>query len=154
MLTTIRSASSADQKTIRALIRAARLNPFGLHWQNFIVAEQDGRIVGVGQVRPHLRPHGNGCRELASIAVRTAQQQNGIGSQIVRALQSREPGPLYLMCAAPMESYYQRFGFHRCQRVEIPGSLRWKAAIGNFLGNITRPFGPYLAYVLVMKWTG
>ena len=112
------------------------------------MAEQGAQIVGVGQIRPY----GDGCRELASIVVRPALQNSGIGSQIVQTLQDREKGPLYLMCAAPMESYYQRFGFAKCGRVDMPAALRWKAAIGNLLGNITRPFGPYRTLVLVMRW--
>ncbi|MEZ4712212.1 MAG: GNAT family N-acetyltransferase [Caldilineaceae bacterium] len=148
MLTTIRPADSTDQSTIRTIVRAAHLNPIDLQWQNFVVAEQDGQIVGVGQIRPHK----DGCRELASIAVRPEQQRNGVGGQLVRTLQARAAGPLYLMCAAPMANYYWRFGFQRCQPAEMPGSLRWKAAIGNFLGNMNRPFGPYRTHVLVMRW--
>lgn len=150
MLTTIRSANRAEEDTIRSIVRAARLYPLDLPWQNFVVAEQHGQIVGVGQIRPHK----DGCRELASIAVRPEHQRSGVGSQIVHTLLARASGPLYLLCAAPMESYYVRFGFRRCARAEIPGSLRWKVTIGNLLGNLNRPFGPYRTRVLAMKWTG
>ena len=45
--------------------QAAGLNPFSLGWPRFLVAEDGGRVVGVAQIKPH----GDGSRELASLAV-------------------------------------------------------------------------------------
>lgn len=65
MQITIRPAVEADQPVIRAIIRAAFINRTGLDWRRFLLAEDQGRIVGVGQVKPHA----DGSRELASLAV-------------------------------------------------------------------------------------
>ena len=92
-----------------------------LNWPNFVVAKdddwEDGAIVGVGQVKPHR----DGSRELASIAVIPARQGLGIGSAIIETLLAREPGVvLYLTCRAQLEHYYDRFGFHFLVPAEYP----------------------------------
>ena len=57
----IRPATEEDQPTIRRLIKDANLNRMSLHWRNFVVADENGAIVGVGQVKVHR----NYSRELA-----------------------------------------------------------------------------------------
>jgi len=116
----LRRATAADQAAIAALIRAARLNPFNLDWRRFVVAVEDGRVVGTGQVKPH----GDGARELASIAVAPERQGRGIGGAIVATLIALEPPPLYLYCAEYNERYYLRFGFRPLAPAEMPRSLR------------------------------
>ncbi len=105
----IRSATATDQKTIKSIIRAAQINPMDLHWRHFVVAEEDGKILGVGQIKSHR----DGSRELASIAVIPERQREGIGSEIIRALLNGERETLYLMCREELEPYYTRFGFRR-----------------------------------------
>lgn len=118
--TFLRRATAADQAQITALIRAARLNPLSLDWRRFVVADEGGRVVGAGQVKPH----GDGAREVASIAVAPDRQGAGIGSAIVAALIALEPPPLYLYCAEYNEGYYLRFGFRALTPAEMPRSLR------------------------------
>jgi N-acetylglutamate synthase-like GNAT family acetyltransferase len=62
---TIRPATEADQAGILRLIKEVRLPRMNLRWPNFVVAEEDGEVIGMGQVKSH----GDGSRELASIAV-------------------------------------------------------------------------------------
>lgn len=113
----IRPATEEDQPTIRRLIKDANLNRMSLHWRNFVVADEDGAIVGVGQVKVH-RDH---SRELASIAVVPAWQGQGIGSALIERLLARERGiMLHLTCRRELEGYYERFGFRRLKRVEYP----------------------------------
>ena len=113
----IRPGTESDQPTIRRLIKEAHINRMSLHWPNFVVAEEDGEIVGVGQVKAH----GDGSRELASIAVVPARQGQGIGSAIIKTLVEREPGVvLYLTCRRELEGYYERFGFGRLGHAEYP----------------------------------
>jgi N-acetylglutamate synthase-like GNAT family acetyltransferase len=116
----IRAATEADQAAIRAIIRAAQLNPMSLDWPRFLVAEDGGEIVAVGQVKPHS----DGSRELASIAVVPARQRQGLGRQVIRALLAREAGPLYLVCMNHNDSYYQQFGFRRVEAAALPPALR------------------------------
>ena len=125
----LRRATAADQPAIVALIRTAGINPMGLDWRRFIVADQAGRVVGAGQVKTH----GDGAREMASIAVTPDRQGEGIGRAIVATLVSMQPAPLYLYCADHNEGYYWQFGFRTLYPVEMPRSLRRIHRIGNAL---------------------
>ena len=125
----LRRATVGDQAAIAALIRTARLNPLSLDWRRFVVADEDGRVVGAGQVKTH----GDGARELASIAVAPDRQGAGIGGAIVATIIALEPPPLYLYCAEYNESYYLRFGFRALTRAEMPRSLRRIHALANTL---------------------
>jgi N-acetylglutamate synthase-like GNAT family acetyltransferase len=116
----IRAATETDQAAIKAIVRAAQINPMGLNWQRFLVAEQDGQIVGVGQVKPH----GDGSREVASIATIPEQQGKGIATAIIRTLLERESGTLYLMCQRQMAGFYERFGFRRAEASELTTYFR------------------------------
>jgi N-acetylglutamate synthase-like GNAT family acetyltransferase len=126
----IRSATEADQPTIRRLIKAANLNRMSLDWPNFVMAEEDGEIVGLGQIKTH----GDGSRELASIAVVPARQGQGIGGAIIEALLGREPNAvLYLTCRRQLEGFYTRFGFVRLERADYPRYFRRLIPIINFV---------------------
>ena len=131
----IRDATAGDQATIRRMIREANLNPMNLRWQHFIVAEEDGRTVGIGQVKQHR----DGSRELASLAVIPARQGRGIGSALVRELLARHGlGVLHLTCRRQMQAYYERFGFERVPRAEYP---RYFARFLPVFNSIGRLFG-------------
>lgn len=138
----IRDATEADQATIRNLIKEARLNRMSLNWQNFVVADDAGAIVGLGQVKAH----GDGSRELASIAVVPKRQGQGIGSVIIKTLLAREPRVvLYLTCRSVMEGYYERFGFRTLIAAEYPPYFKRLIPIVNTVGRL---FG---IRILVMK---
>ena len=115
----IRPATMADQPTIKAMVRAERLNPLDLDWRRFIVAEDQGHIVGIGQIKPH-----GPLRELASIVVVPKRQHQGIGSRIVTALLAQETAPLYLICDPRREPFYERFGFVPIQVDRMPGYFK------------------------------
>jgi N-acetylglutamate synthase-like GNAT family acetyltransferase len=114
---TIRPATENDQPAIRRLIAEVRLPRMNLQWPNFVVAEEDGEMVGMGQVKSH----GDGSRELASIAVRPKRQAQHIGTAVIKALLAREEGVvLHLSCRRELEGYYERFGFRRVERAAYP----------------------------------
>jgi len=97
------------------------MNRMGLRWPTFVIAEVDGAVVGIGQVKTH----GGGVSELASIAVVPGRQDEGIGSAIIKALLAREPdGVLYLTCRSTLQSYYERFDFRVIEQREYPGYYR------------------------------
>jgi N-acetylglutamate synthase-like GNAT family acetyltransferase len=134
-MTTLHPATEADQHTISAMVRGAGLNPVNLHWVNFWVAEADGRVVGVAQ----LRPHADGSRELASLVVDAAYRRQGIGEQLVRQLLATYHAPIYLFCEEPLGDYYARFGFYRVERRALPPPLARLYAAGRvvtWLGTI------------------
>jgi len=131
---TLRDATVKDQPTIRRIVRAANINPTGLDWPRFIVAEDSGAIVGVGQVKPHR----DGTRELASIAVIPDRQGQGVGTAIIDELLRREHGTVHLTCRSGLQGYYERFGFKRLDTRDFPPYFaRRMPMINTFL----RPFG-------------
>ncbi len=129
----IRPATADDAFAIRAIVRASLLNPLGLAWPRFLVAEQDGGLIAIGQVKPHR----GGTRELASIAVVPEWQGLGVGGAIVRALLSRESGPVYLMCASPTARFYQRFGFAVLEPPAMPAYFRRFARAAGLLSRLS-----------------
>lgn len=132
---TIRAAKAEDQATIRRIIRAANLNRMSLDWPNFLIAEDAGEVVGIGQVKTHR----DGSRELASIAVVPARQGQGIGSAIVNALLVRHGGGvLHLTCQGKNEGYYARFGFRRIPRQELPPYFARLLPIMNVFARLAR----------------
>lgn len=141
MTVTIRPASAADQPAIAAIVRAARINPLGLDWPRFLVAEESGGLIGVGQVKPHR----DGSRELASIAVVPEWQGLGVGAAIVRELLAREPSTLHLMCASPTRPFYRRFGFYEIDPAAMPRYFRRMARLAAALSWLARNRQLYLA---------
>lgn len=122
---TIRPAHSHEEATIKAMIRGERLDPFNVHWQNFLVAAEDDRIVGIGQVKPY-----HSGRELGSLVVVPDRRQSGVGGAIIHALIARENGPLLLFCLAFREPFYAKFGFCRVGLSDLPGEFKLKYALG------------------------
>jgi ribosomal protein S18 acetylase RimI-like enzyme len=135
---TIRPATAADQSMIRRMIREANINPMNLHWQRLLVAEEGLRTVGIGPVKQH----GDGSRELASLAVAPSCRGAGIGSALVHELIARHGDDLlHLTCRREMQGYYERFGFQRVPRREYP---RYFARFLPVFNSIARLFGEHI----------
>jgi N-acetylglutamate synthase-like GNAT family acetyltransferase len=108
----LRSAIHADQPTINALIRASHINPIGLKWPQFVLAvTADNTLIGCGQVKPHR----DGSRELASIAVIPEWRNQGIAAAIIKHLLDIHAPPLWLTCESRLNPFYQKFGFTEIQ---------------------------------------
>jgi len=117
----LRRAHAADQPAIRSLISANHLNPLSLHWQDFVVAvETSGQVLGIGQVKQH----GDGSRELASIAVVEARRRQGIAKAIILELMGTNPPPLYLTCRSGLGPFYSQFGFTALGIEQMPPYFR------------------------------
>lgn len=106
---TLRPATAADQKRIVEIIHSVGINPMDLKWKNFTVAvdEATGEIVGTGQIKTH----GDGSRELASIAVLSDYRHQRIAHRVMEHLLAHSSGTLYLTCLSTMGSLYEPFGF-------------------------------------------
>ncbi len=116
------------------MVNAAHINPMNLDWRHFIVAEEGGHIVGIGQVKTH----GDGTRELASLAVIPEKQHRGIASTIIRTLMERETGPLYLTCREALVPFYAHFGFRVLEPKEMSPYFRRLHRIMRFFLWLTR----------------
>ncbi len=117
----LRPATQADDAAIKALIRSAQINPMDLDWRRFLLAvTREGEMVGCGQVKPHS----DGTRELASIAVRPAWRGQGIAHLIIERLLAESPRPLYLTCASRLGPFYEKFGFRVLSESEMTPYFR------------------------------
>lgn len=118
----LRPAEKADSRAIHRLIHEVGINPLGLHWPRFLVmTSKAGDLLGCGQVKLH----GDGSKEVASIAVVASKRGQGIAHAIIRELLARESQrPLYLMCRAGLEKFYEKFGFHSIEFEEMPPYFR------------------------------
>jgi len=132
-MSTIRRATEHDARAIHALIRRARINPMALDWHRFLVAvDETGRINGCGQVKPHA----DGTRELASLAVVPERQRQGIGRSIIKQLLTENQLPLYLTCRASLQTYYEKFGFRVVPASEMPPYFHRIWTIFNAIGRL------------------
>ncbi|MFN8377787.1 MAG: GNAT family N-acetyltransferase [Anaerolineae bacterium] len=120
----IRPATAADEALIKRMVRAERLDPTKLQWPNFLIAEVEDSVVGIGQIRRHRT-----CEELGSLVVTADYRQRGVASALMRALEARAGRPLYLMCAGRMRPFYERFGYHAIRYRETPAPLRLKRTL-------------------------
>ena len=114
----IRIATRKDFPAIRALILEVHINPTGLDWRRFQVAvTSENELLGCGQIKPHF----DGSRELASIAVQEQTRGQGVARAVIQELLARETiRPLFLMCRARLESLYVKFGFCNIELNEMP----------------------------------
>lgn len=145
---TLRPATAVDQPAIKTLIRTVGINPLGLDWRRFLVAvDAGGALIGCGQVKPHR----DGARELASIAVEKAWRRQGVARAIIEALMAREAPPLWLTCASPRVPFYSRFGFSEVRdRDAMPADFRRMTRLFRLYQTVTRRHDLYLA---VMVWS-
>jgi len=117
----LRPAVEADTSAIRTLVWRAGINPTGLKWPRFIVATNpDGELIACGQVKPHS----DGSKELASIAVTPTWQGKGIARAVIEHLLATHPGELHLMCLSSQVPLYEKFGFRAITEDEMPPYFR------------------------------
>ena len=114
----VRPATRQEFPKIRSLIHAVSINPTGLDWKHFLVAvSPDNTLLGCGQIKPHC----DGSRELASIAVQELARGQGVARAVIEELLVRETTrPLYLMCRARLEPLYVKFGFRATSQADMP----------------------------------
>jgi N-acetylglutamate synthase-like GNAT family acetyltransferase len=129
MLITIRPAVESDQSTIISFIHQAKINPRNLRWQRFLVTEENGKIVGIRQVKMHKQ----GTREVASGFVLPKYRRRGISVQLMNEILSRESGTLYLMCRDIRALYYEKFGFQKVDSKGLPSNFHKEYRIGRII---------------------
>jgi amino-acid N-acetyltransferase len=126
----LRKAGPQDAAVIRGMVNAAHINPFSLDWPRFLLAvDEAGAVVGCIQVKPH----GDGSREMASLVVIPARQDEGIARTLIEAIQSAHPKPLYLTCRTVLQPLYRKFGFRTLERREMPPYFRRLHRLAGFV---------------------
>ena len=121
---TLRPARPDDLPRIEALLRASDLPLDGVAeaLPTFVVAEHDGRLVGVAGLEC--------CREnalLRSVAVDPEWRSRGLGRQLVTRViseaEARGIRALYLLTMTA-EHYFPSFGFEKVSRDAVPADVR------------------------------
>lgn len=126
MSTTVRRATAEEQAAIVALVRGAKLNPSNLRWPGFVVAERDGRIVGVAQLRRHV----DGAVELASLVVEPAARGGGVATSMIDTLIAGEKTTIYAIIDGRYIDHFGRWGFSQITPAELPRSVARVYRIG------------------------
>jgi amino-acid N-acetyltransferase len=120
----IERAHARDADHVLRLVEESQLTTDGLldHLATILVARRDNRIVGTAG----LEIHSDGAL-LRSLAVSSDLRSRGLGTALVEsALQMAEEltvRDVYLLTFTA-ENYFQRFGFQRLDRDDVPGSVR------------------------------
>jgi len=140
----LRQAVEADQSEILKLVLAGGINPTGLDWQRFVIAEDhDGEVVGCAQ----LKPHRDGSVELASLVVVEEQRGQGIARTLIEHLIDVHGNTLYLMCRSGLGPMYEKFGFYPIEQDEMP---RYFRRVSKLFGAV-EPFRKGKETLLVMR---
>lgn len=132
----LRSAVETDFPAIRQLIHESRLNPTGLNWRRFMIAETaEGAFAGCGQIKPHA----GGVLELASIAIKPDYRKKGLASILIHRLLSEEPArPIYLTCRSELREFYVKFGFYTLELKEMPLYYRRLSRLVNLFTSLSK----------------
>ena len=147
MVLTIRPARPEDQETIVSFIRQAKLNPRNLSWERFLVAEENGQVVGIRQVK--IYP--DGTREVASGFVLPEYRRRGISARLMSELLARETGPLYTMVNEKRAPYYEQFGFRRVQVNQLPSDFLKEYRIGRIVTTLMSMFKKERVHIVPLK---
>ena len=147
MAVTIRRARQEDQQTIVSLIRQAKLNPRNLNWENFLIAEENGKVIGMRQIKTYSQ----GTREVASGFVLPEYRRQGISARLMSELLARETGPLYTMVNEKRAPYYEQFGFRRVDVSQLPTDFRREYRIGKIVTTLMSLFRKDKVRIIPLK---
>lgn len=120
----IRAATPNDEATIHNLIQRGQLDSSHVHWENFLLAEHEGEIIGMGQLKPY-----HDCTELGSLYTLRNYRGQQVAARIIAALEAKASFPLYLICRDKMEKFYEGFGYQTIGWWQAPNSLKLKLSI-------------------------
>jgi N-acetylglutamate synthase-like GNAT family acetyltransferase len=142
---TMRPATRKDSTAIHLLIYKTGINPMDLDWRRFLViVDEHNRLLACGQVKPHP----DGTRELASLAVQPDYRRQGLARQVIEHLQGQYHPPLYLICRDTLQPLYEKFGFRVVSLEELPPYFKHLTRRVSMLRRLSPvPFG-----LRVMLW--
>ena len=129
----IRRARAADQADITALHPArGPINPRGLG-RGSVVADDDGRIVGVAQFRLHSDGAPASLRPLWSSRSTAVK---ALASHLIGGLVSGDHARMHMLVDRPFAAHYQRWGFQPTNPRSLPGSMSRQYRIGRVVTSI------------------
>lgn len=126
----LRPANADDFAAIKNLVYIARINPLGLKWPRFTIAENDlGEVIGFAQIKSHR----DGSQELASLVVAPDYRGQGIARSLVTHLIGNHKGDLYLTCRSSLGEFYENFGFEPIDNQQMPPFFRRVSRLASLL---------------------
>ena len=148
MSSTVRPASARDWEAIAALLDQHRLPRAGAteHVSDFMVAVDDGRVIGVAGLEMY-----GAVALLRSVAV--ASPGGGIGTRLVQALldhASQAGVSTVVLLTTTAARFFPRFGFSVVNREDVPAAVH---ASAEFLGASPTENHPVVREV-VEDWLG
>ncbi|MBP7000607.1 GNAT family N-acetyltransferase [Amaricoccus sp.] len=123
----VRPAVAGDMPAIRGLMAGERVNPTGIDWRNFLIAEAADGVVGIVQ----LRPAGPGAVEIGSLVVRAGLRGGGLGRRLVDAAVAATGGRrAFVVTAAARAPFFAAWGFRPVPARSAPWSVRRNWLLG------------------------
>jgi len=113
------SSGTQPEDAMRTSQICCRLSPAGLHGEQFVVGERDGRAAGVAR----LRRHSDGTNELASLVVEPGSREHGSATQMADALLAGEATAVYALIDRRFAGHLARWGFRQVAPSELPRSV-------------------------------
>lgn len=116
---TIRHASESDMVFIREKLGKHGLNEDDLHHSRFVVADEEGEIIGFGRLYRTDEDRDTGC-----VVVMESRKRRGIGASIVRHLIEYAPVKRIFVVSGQAD-YVKRLGFAKAGRAQknFPGAF-------------------------------
>lgn len=114
----IRHAQKEDWPQIVALAARFNLDYEGMEADDFWVATEGSRVVGICGLRRHAD-----CQELCSLGVEETSRHRGVGTRLVMTLLQETKGDIYLATVVP--EFFKRLSFE--EATSVPPSMVKKA---------------------------
>lgn len=124
----LRSATINDMPHIVRMIGEFDLDYEHLAPEQFLVIEEEGRVVAFGRLKPYPD-----AVELGSVGVRPDRRKMGYGKMMVEALIEKAPGEIWI--TTNLRDYFRPFGFAESE--QMPASIKNK--LENFCHFTCRP---------------
>ena len=131
---TIRPATEKDMLTVGRLAEAYALDTERLSAEQFLVAEEQGRLVGFSRLKPYPD-----AVELGCLGIIPERRGSGIARQLVERLLDGVAGDVYVTTDLP--ELAQRFGFVEVNQAPV-----------SILDKVKRFEGRHRTGIVIMKW--
>ncbi|MCX6344976.1 MAG: GNAT family N-acetyltransferase [Armatimonadetes bacterium] len=114
-------ASLKDINEITELLTKFEGDRKDISANQFILAKNGDRLIGCIRIKELDKD----CLELASLVVMPEYRKQGIGSQLVKTILSKEGRrPIYLLCSAQQQGFYEQNGFELIDTGVLPTILK------------------------------
>lgn len=114
----LRKAKKPDMPLIETCIERFRLDDENISFEQLVVAEKEGKIVGFGRIKPY-----RSCFELGCLGVLEPYRNQGIGTAIIKKLIEDFPSS-EIWITTDIPKYFEQFGFEPTE--DVPQEIKDK----------------------------